>query len=366
MIILIPSYEPTFRLLDVVAGIRGAVPWLTVLVVDDGSGPDYAPVFEAARMAGARVLSYPQNRGKGHALKAGFRYAQSRWPGEDVVTADGDGQHSTADIIRVAETLRSSERIVLGGRRFTGSVPLRSRAGNAISRRLFRAASGLTVHDTQTGLRGFPAASIGWLTTVTGERFEYELNVLLQASSAGLAVQELPIDTIYLDENASSHFRPIVDSARVMLPMLRFAASSFTAFLLDLVLLQLLYVATGSLLGSVIGARLMSASVNFVVNRQLVFGSREPGNLKRHVIRYVGLATTLLAASYGLLAGLTALGLPLLAAKVITDATLYLASFAVQRRLVFRAQAPAVTNGSGSVAPWSRRKGGYASVSSST
>ena len=341
MIILIPSYQPTVRLLDVVVGIRRTVPWLTVLVVDDGSGPDYEQVFEAARAAGARVLSYPSNRGKGHALKTGFRYAHSRWPGEPAVTADGDGQHSTGDIIRVAEALRSSDGIVLGGRRFSGSVPLRSRAGNAVSRHLFRAASGLSVHDTQTGLRGFPAASIGWLTTVKGDRFEYELTVLLEASSAGLSVQELQIETIYLDENASSHFRPIVDSVRVMLPMLRFAASSFSAFLLDLMLLQLLYLATGSLLGSVVGARLMSATVNFVVNRHLVFGTREPGNLKRHVLGYFGLAITLLAASYGLLAGLTALGLPLLAAKVVTDAALYLASFAVQRRLVFRTAAPA-------------------------
>lgn len=343
MIILVPSYQPTYRLVDVVAGIRAAVPWLTVLVVDDGSGPSYGAIFDAARAAGARVLGYPVNRGKGHALKVGFRYAQHRWPGEDVVTADGDGQHSTDDILRVAEALRGTDAIVLGGRRFTGAVPLRSRLGNAVSRRLFRAASGLAIHDTQTGLRGFPAATLGWLTTVKGDRFEYELTVLLEASSAGLAVEELPIDTIYLDENASSHFRPIVDSVRVMLPMLRFAASSLTAFVLDLVLLQLLYVATGNLLLSVVAARVMSASVNFVVNRHLVFGSGEPGNLRRHVIGYFGLAGTLLAASYGLLAGLTALGLPLLAAKVVTDVTLYLASFAVQRRLVFRAPVTAAT-----------------------
>jgi putative flippase GtrA len=342
VIILIPSFEPTFRLLDVIAGIRGAVPWLTVLVVDDGSGVAYAPVFEAARSAGARVLSYPDNRGKGHALKTGFHYAQTRWPGEALVTADSDGQHSTADIIRVADLTRDSDAIVLGGRRFTGEVPVRSRAGNAITRRLFRAASGLAVHDTQTGLRGFPAATIGWLTTVKGDRFEYELNVLLEATSAGLVVREIEIETIYLDENASSHFRPIIDSARIMAPMLKYAASSLTAFVLDLVLLQLFFAATGSLLTSVIAARVISATVNFVVNRQLVFGSREPGHLKRHVIGYFGLAIALLGASYGLLAVLTAAGLPLLAAKLTTDVTLYLASFAVQRRLVFAAPARAL------------------------
>lgn len=336
MIILVPSYQPTFRLLDVIAGIRLAVPWLTVLVVDDGSGCEYEHIFAAATAAGARVLSYPSNRGKGHAIKVGLSYAQSRWPGEDIVTADGDGQHATADIIRVAEKLKESKSIVLGGRRFAGAVPLRSRAGNEITRRLFRAASGLSLHDTQTGLRGFPAASIGWLTTVRGERFEYELTVLLEACAAGWDVEEIEIETIYLDENASSHFRPVRDSVRVMLPMLRFAASSFSAFVIDTILLQLLFVATGSLVVSVVGARLTSASTNFVMNRQLVFGGREPGHLRRHVLGYFGLAAALLAANYGMLLGLTTLGAPLLAAKLATEPLLYVASFAVQRRL-FRA-----------------------------
>lgn len=332
MIFLVPAYEPTFQLANVVRSLRDADPTAIILVVDDGSGPAYAHVFETARAIGARVLSYEPNHGKGYALKTGFVYASWRWPDQPVVTADSDGQHATADILRVASLVRDGT-LVLGGRRFAGEVPLRSRFGNAVSRHAFRLAAGITVHDTQTGLRGYPAAALPWLATVRGNRFEYELNVLLGAKTAGFGMLELPIQTIYLNDNASSHFRPIRDSVRVFAPLLRFAVSSLTAGLLDLVLLQLLYIATGSLLPSVVFARITSSIVNFTMNRQLVFGSREPGNLRRHVLGYFGLAAVLLAESYGLLAAFTALGLPLLAAKIIADVLLYVVSFVAQRRL---------------------------------
>jgi len=332
MIFLVPAYEPTFQLVNVVRGLRDADPTAIILVVDDGSGPAYAHVFETARAIGARVLSYEPNRGKGHALKTGFAYALWRWPGQDVVTADSDGQHSTSDILRVAASVTAGT-LVLGGRAFAGEVPLRSRFGNAMSRHGFRLAAGITVHDTQTGLRGYPAASLPWLATVRGSRFEYELNVLLGAKAAGLRMLELPIETIYLNDNASSHFRPIVDSVRVVAPLLRFAVSSVTAFVIDLVLLQLLFVATGSLLASVVLARITSSTVNFTMNRQLVFGSREPGNLRRHVLGYFGLVAVLMGASYVMIAGFTALGWSLLVAKIVADVSLYSVSFLVQKRL---------------------------------
>jgi glycosyltransferase involved in cell wall biosynthesis len=329
MIVLIPAYEPSTHLVDVVHSIKNERPWITVIVVDDGSGVRYSPVFDEARAAGAKVIGYPTNHGKGHALKTGFRYALSRRPGEAIVTADSDGQHSATDILRVAD--RVTDRVVLGGRAFDGDVPARSRFGNWFSRWLFRLSTGVTVHDTQTGLRGFPAALVNRLVHVPGERFEYEQNVLLELSDQ---LDEIQIETIYLEQNGASHFRPILDSMRVLMPVLRFGLASLTAFLVDTVLLQLLFALSGNLLLSVIGARLVSASTNFLANRHLVF--RASGSMARHALRYIALALVLLAASYGSLQLLTGLGLPLLVAKLISEVALYLVSFAVQRRFVFR------------------------------
>lgn len=334
MIALIPAYEPDARLPHLVAALRSAAPHLPVLVVDDGSGSRYAEVFANAEAAGAEVIGYDTNRGKGRALKTGFDHILDRYPGEDVVCADSDGQHTVTDILRVAERVQEAGTIVLGGRGFAGDVPTRSRFGNTVSRVAFRLATGIVVHDTQTGLRGYPATLLAWLRGVRGERFEYELNTLLDSRAAGHTIEEIEIETVYLEHNQSSHFRPIVDSVKVFAPLVKYASSSLAAFAIDGVGLVVLFALTGSLLVSVAGARVISASVNFVVNRHLVFrGSR--GGLLREVMKYVALALALLASSYVWLDVLTQWAVPLVPAKIITDVTLYLISFQVQRRFVF-------------------------------
>jgi glycosyltransferase involved in cell wall biosynthesis len=225
MIILAPVYGPGYRLPTFVTELRDAAPGVHVVVVDDGSGPASAQILDTARDLGCTVLRHETNRGKGAALKTGLRHAAGAHPGHDVVCADPDGQHRVADVLRVADHVQVSGRIVLGVRSFAGAVPLRSRIGNTATRVLFRAATGRSVRDTQTGLRGYPNALLDWLLSVPGERFEYEMNVLLHAARAGHPIEETTIATTYID-NAGSHFGSLTDSARVYGPLLRFAAAS--------------------------------------------------------------------------------------------------------------------------------------------
>jgi glycosyltransferase involved in cell wall biosynthesis len=338
VIVLIPSYEPTHRLTDLVGSLKTAAPDVGVLVVDDGSGPAYSAVFDRVQQLGAQLVTFAENRGKGAALKAGFRHIGMRHPGHDVVTADSDGQHTVDDILRVAFRLRREEdALILGVRAFAGEVPARSRFGNAVSAMLFKVAAGFAVSDTQTGLRGIPASALGWARSVNGDRFEYELEMLLAVKEAGMRVVELPIATVYLDHNASSHFRPVRDSLRVMRPMLRFGAASFAGFVIDTLVLQLAFWLSGSLLASVIAARVLSGSANFALNRRIL-GPDSP--LLRSALKYAALAVALLAANYVWLSALTAAGLPLLLAKIVTEVSLYVVSFAVQRSLVFARRTP--------------------------
>lgn len=343
MIILIPTFQPTDRLATLVSEIRAADPVLSALVVDDGSGHRFQKALDAARRAGAVVIGYPRNRGKGQALKTGFGYIQRHYPGEAVVCADSDGQHAVPDILRVAGRLKSMEgrTLVLGERRFTGEVPLRSRAGNALTRRLFTLTTGRSLHDTQTGLRGYPAAMLPWLQTVRGDRYEYELNVLLQSARAGHRIESTDIATIYIADNDTSHFRPVVDSFRVYAPFLWFSLSSLTAFGIDLAVFLLLGMLSDSLLLAVLGARLVSATINFTVNRTMVFRARR-GWLNA-AIRYCSLAVGLVAANYALLFLLTDLGLPDLPAKILTEATLFLMSYRVQKRFLSGKRGPGAT-----------------------
>mgnify|MGYP003617491773 CR=1 FL=1 len=334
-VVLIPAYEPDAKLLRLVEDLHGARLG-HVVVVDDGSGPAYAHLFAAVAAAGATVLTHEVNRGKGAALKTGFAYTLAAHPGAAVVCADSDGQHSVVDIGRVADHLRTSgAELVLGGRRFTGDVPVRSRFGNAATRHAFALATGRRVHDTQTGLRGHAAATLPWLLDIRGDRFEYELRVLLAAAHSGMRMEEIKIETIYLEHNASSHFRPIRDSLAVWGQLLAFTGSSLIGFAVDLALLAVIYPLTGSLLAAVIGARLVSATLNFSLNRRFVFTRGREVPLARAAFRYAVLAGSVLTANVLLMESLNLILGSLVAAKVLTELTLFTASFLLQRTAVF-------------------------------
>jgi putative flippase GtrA len=300
VIVLIPAYQPDHRLARLVERLSCH----RVLVVDDGSGTPYAQVFEAARLAGAEVITLTTNRGKGFALKTGFAHAAACYPGEDVVCADSDGQH-------------------------------RSRYGNAATRVLFRMITGLAVTDTQTGLRGYPARMLGWLGGVPGDRFEYELRLLLRAARERLPIEEVGIATVYLEGNRSSHFRPVIDSARIYGPLFAFAGSSLLAFAVDAALLAGMVALTGELATSAVTARLISATLNYSVNRSAVFGGAGRVPHRRALPRYAFLAAASLTANVLLLRYLTSATGSLAIGKVVTEVALFLAGFAVQRAFVF-------------------------------
>ena len=341
MIILIPAYEPDQQLPALIRSIRGTEPWATVVVVDDGSGPAYREVFDGVRALGCHVIGYSRNRGKGFALKTGFGFIADHLPGRNVVCADSDGQHTVVDILRVAAAVSGdpvpdgATAMVLGTRSFTGNVPARSRFGNHATRLLFTLATGERIADTQTGLRGYPASMLPWLRSVHGERYEYELNLLLEARQAGYAIRSVDIATVYLDHNAGSHFRPLADSARIYAPLLKFLASSFTAFLVDAVMFLILNAATDSLLLAVVGARAMSSAVNFAVNRRVVFRHGREKPAAQTGVRYFSLVLVLLAANFALIAALDAVTVPPLAAKILAEVALLAVSYAAQQRFLF-------------------------------
>lgn len=336
MIILIPAYEPDHQLITLVRNLQEAEPWISIVVVDDGSGPEYKDTFDAAAQLGCHVLGYAVNGGKGHALNSGFAFIAERFPGHDVVCADSDGQHGVADILAVADRVRHvTAAMVLGSRTFTGNVPARSRFGNTVTRGLFRLATGQRITDTQTGLRGYKADMLPWLLTVRGQRYEYELNLLLEAKHAGYGISSVGIATVYLNDNAGSHFRPVADSIRIYAPLLKFLGSSLSAFVVDMVMFLVLIGVTDSLLIAVLGARLVSATVNFLVNRRLVFEHGKDRPLRVAAAGYVALVLVLLAANYASILALTSVSVPDLPAKILTEAALLGISFVVQHRFLF-------------------------------
>jgi len=333
--ILIPSYEPDERLITLVHKLIKATD-ASIVVVDDGSGENYRPLFDRVQKAGCTVLTHKSNQGKGKALKTGFNYARQHEKG-GVVCADSDGQHLHKDIVRIMLAVHQHPNsIVLGSRQFTGRVPLRSRLGNSATRLIYRCTTGKSIQDTQTGLRGYSAEMLGWLCHVPGDRFEYEMNMLLEAPQAGYSILEMPIDTIYLDGNKSSHFRPLADSARVYFPFLKFCMSSGFAALLDFILLLILQWLTSNLLVSVIGARVCSSIFNYTMNRNYVFAKRNKAAAHQSMPKYFTLVVIIMLLNYGVMYLFhEQLAISLVAAKLLTEASLFLLSYWAQRRFVY-------------------------------
>ena len=192
-----------------------------VVVVDDGSAQG-REAFDDVRDNVDAVLVHETNRGKGAALRTAFAWVQANLPHvAGVVTVDGDGQHDPEDVRRVAEELARDPTggIVLGVRTFTGDVPFRSKLGNFWTRGLFRMLTGLAVSDTQTGLRGIPSALLPRVLAIPGDRYEYEIRMLADARRHPAPPREVPVRTIYLDGNASSHYRPLRDTFRTQLAL---------------------------------------------------------------------------------------------------------------------------------------------------
>lgn len=189
-----------------------------IIVVNDGSDAACDSVFQsAAARPRVELLRHPANRGKGAALRTGIRRFLDRASADDIlITADADGQHLPADILAVAAMAQQQPAsLVLGTRIFRGDVPLRSRFGNELTRFIFRIFTGERLTDTQTGLRAIPRPLLERLLSVRTNRYAFELEMLLIASRTGVPFVTVPIQTVYLEGNAASHFRPVADSARI-------------------------------------------------------------------------------------------------------------------------------------------------------
>lgn len=227
-IILIPAYMPDETLVGLARELRENQ--FHILIVNDGSGEAYAPIFERVSEY-AEVIGYEKNCGKGYALKYGMQYIRNEH--EDFryfVTADADGQHAIKDIIRVSEKIHATGGIVLGSRAFTGKIPLKSRMGNDLSRFTYAIASSLYLQDNQTGLRGFEVSYCDWLCSIGGKHYDYEINMLMYAAKRNIPIHEIPIRTIYSNGNKGSHFRPFADTVRLQAKILTASIPSLIAF----------------------------------------------------------------------------------------------------------------------------------------
>ena len=353
--VILPSLDPDEKLPAVIEGLL-EVGFRDILLINDGSKPENLHYFTDAAAAHPEVtlLHHAVNRGKGAALKTAINYFLVHRPeSAGVVTVDGDGQHHKLDILACAEAMQQSGEVVLGVRDFNQpDVPFRSRFGNKTTCGIFRLFVGMTVSDTQTGLRAIPRRDLPTMLGIEGDRFEYETNMLLMLKKKSIPFREVKIRTVYIEENKSSHFRVIRDSWRIYKLILahffRYTLVSLSSAVID----EGCYIAFSSFLGRILdglaltagataAARLISSLFNFFMNKAVVFQSGVSTGMA--LLRYYALALPMLAAQALLTHGAYALlgiseeaaGLRALIYAVVMTA-LYLVSYMIQQRWVFR------------------------------
>jgi glycosyltransferase involved in cell wall biosynthesis/SAM-dependent methyltransferase len=334
-VVVIPAYKPGEPLLALISALlRSATP--AIVVVDDGSGPEFEDRFQRIAVSPrVHVVHHAVNLGKGAALKTGMNYALVHFPHCGVVTADADGQHHPEDVVRIAECLRGNpDALVMGVRAFRQGVPWRSRMGNGITRVLMKLVVGQKLSDTQTGLRGVPNRLIPHLLRVSSSGYEFELDMLIACKHQSCPVVEVPIRTIYLEGNLSSHFHPLLDSMRIYLLLFRFSILSLLTAALDNATFILMFSATGSIAESQVTGRFFAMIFNYLGARGAVFHSRQ-----RHAVvlpKYVLLVVCNGFLSYAFIQLLHRhLAFNPIPAKLLAEALIFIGNFAVQRDFVF-------------------------------
>ena len=327
--LIVPIYEPTKFVLPFLSKFKSE-DFASFLVVDDGSGNDFDEAFASISSLGLfKVIRLKKNKGKGGAMKAALSYLKKTMPDlGGFVTADGDGQHSYEDVLRIRDAMQSNpEKLVLGCRK-RSQMPHNSQVGSWWSSLYFNMMTGVQIEDTQTGLRGIPKRLFSSFIACPGNRYEFEMGFL-----ASVVREEeplvVPIETIYLEENSSTHFRIFVDSLRIAYFPIAYLASGVLLCLIDVLLFHYLYL--NSLSSERLGALLAAFCASFITffcyeifTHCVVFFMRP--RFKKMVVDFFGFAFLSLA-SFGIAYGLSTLGIPWWGSLSLADALLFLALF---------------------------------------
>jgi putative flippase GtrA len=336
-VLVVPAYQPSALLIGLISKLQKIQSERPIVIVDDGStGMSQDVILRLKSNPHVTVLQHAVNLGKGQALKTAFNYVLTHFPNSiGVVTADADGQHAAEDIHKIADQFILQPTALWLGARYLGKdVPMRSRIGNALTQKIFRGVAGKKIHDTQTGLRGIPAEHLPQLMRIKATGYEFELDMLLQLIAKNIAIQEMVIQTIYIDDNKSSHFNPFIDSVKVYFVFLRYLLASIASAGIDFISFLVFNLATHKLFLSLCCARVISGICNFVLCKKLIFKSAQ--SIYGEAFKYFLLALFSLCLAYGIVLGLRQiLHCNIYFSKILADVSVFLINFVIQRILIF-------------------------------
>ncbi len=343
VVIVIPAYQPNEKIMsEFMAEVKEN--FQHIVIVNDGSGDEYADFFSRLKADGYDVLTHSVNLGKGRALKTAINHVLNTYSEAiGMVTADCDGQHLVKDIQNVVAKLKeNTDSLVIGSRNFNEEhVPLRSSFGNKMTRGIFAAFVGIKITDTQSGLRAFGTDIMKTFLRVAGERYEYETNMLIECKEKDIKIEEVVISTVYIDNNATSHFNPIKDSINIYKLFIKFIIAAFSSFIIDIGLFSVLVctlpemhcgIVTKIVVATVI-ARVISSLYNFFVNSKMVFKKANHSSIVKY---YVLVIVQMLVSAFAVSAIYDILGGSATFIKLLVDTVIFIVNFYLQREWVFK------------------------------
>lgn len=342
--ILIPAFNPKKEFTRYVDELI-ANGFNKIIIVNDGSKDECASIFETLKQKKeCDVITHEKNKGKGKSLKDGFEHffkLADVYLG--IITVDCDGQHLVKDVLTIASTIEQDpEALILGSRNFKDTnVPIKSSIGNNITSSVFKILYGEHISDTQTGLRGIPSKYIKSFINITGDRYEYETNMLINCILKKIKIVEIPITTVYINNNSDSHFRPIKDSisiyCKILNSFIKYSIISILSFILDIIAFKIIILnieGDNSILIATIFARIISSAVNYILNKKVAFKSEK--KISSTIIKYYTLCISQMfvsAITVTIIFNFTNFSETLI--KVVVDTIIFMINFKIQRKWIF-------------------------------
>ena len=345
-VLVIPSLNPNENFLDLLDNFKSKIAEnnikLSIVVVNDGSLKKFDAIFEKIKEKNIVVLKHAVNLGKGRALKTAFNYILNETKNlKSVVTADSDGQHLIEDIIYCLENSNKNlDTLILGKRDFDKNlksgkdkIPFKSKFGNKMTRWIFKYLLGLDINDTQTGLRAFSKNQVKDFLEVKGERFEYETNMLIDNKNLGYKFKEVPIHTVYIKNNESSHFNPIRDSIAIYSLFFKYIIVAILSFAIDISLFGIFRIFKFTILNATIIARVLSSILNYTLNRNKVFKSFNKKSLLKY---YILVIIQMFVSGYSVkFLHKVIINENVIFLKIIIDLIIFVVNYYIQREWVF-------------------------------
>lgn len=346
--VIIPALNPMPTLIYFIKTLLAdGVP--QIIVVNDGSDTSFNDIFrKVSQLKHCTVLNHGTNHGKGRALKTAFAYFIDHYSYLDgVVTADADGKYNVNDILGICERLSLNQNfLILGVRNLNeNNSPKLKYMSNLLATRIFQLLYGSNLEDTQTGLRGIPGNELIWMLQMNGERYEYEMNMLIKSSHHNLSFLTVPINSMYLYNNLGSYYSTVKDSFSIFISLIsgfiQYSGSTLVTaffdvlsfFLLNSIVLTSLSASVRIFLSTAI-ASFVASIFNFLMNRKLVFADKS--KLSSSAVRYCIIWILQMLICYSLVYSVSMYyKINALIIKILVDSISSVVNYQIQLRWIF-------------------------------